>query len=432
MDKRRVLVSAYACYPPTAAGADAIDLQLGGGESQLGWNLARQIGRFHEAVVLTDERNRHGIDKAIRREPVPGVEFVYLRVPVRWERFWHNTFVKHLYYLVWQRRALTAARRLHRERPFDLVHHLTYANDWIPSFIGARLPVPFLWGPFGGGQRYPKGFQREFTFKARLGEAGRLSLQWLGRHALPARRRALRRAGALLVCNRETVGVIPPRFRAKIEFFPVTAMDAEGMPPPPGPPPPGDGTFRILTASRLVLVKRVDFAIRALARMRAESPGLRAVLEVVGEGPERPRLERLAADLGLGDAVRFAGWTTRDGVLARMRASDAFVFPSLREGGGFVLVEAMASGRPVVCLDAAGPGFLVEDGWGIKVEPRDPEQVVVDLAAALGRLAGDAALRERLGRAGRARVEEALVLDRLGERLRDIYARVLAGGRGRP
>jgi len=224
--------------------------------------------------------------------------------------------------------------------------------------------------------------------------------------------------------------VIPPRHRAKVEYFPVTAMAADDMPPPPSPPPAGDGTLRLLTAGRLVLVKRVDFAIRALARLRAARPDLRTALEVVGDGPERPRLEALAAELGLGDAVRFAGWMTRHGVLDRMRASDAFVFPSLREGGGFVIVEAMACGRPVVCLDAAGPGFLVEPEWGLKIAPRDPEQVVADLSAALRRLADDPDLRERLGRAGRRRVEEALLLDRLGERLRDVIGRILERERG--
>lgn len=429
MRSLHVLVSAYACYPPTTAAADSIDRQLGGGESLLGWNFVQQISRFHRVTVLTDSRNRHGIMKAQEMHPLPNVIFHFIEVRVRWHRFWHNSFVKHLYYYFWQIRALPAAWRLHRTRPFDLVHHVTYANDWIPSYIGAYLPVPFIWGPFGGGQRYPKGFQKEFSRAARLGESGRLVSQWIGRHLLAARRRCLRRARAILICNAETLSVIPARFHEKVSFFTVNGISPEDL-PPAIPPRPAPRAIRILTASRLVLVKRIDFALRAFARFASACPETKAIFEIIGEGPEEGRLRRLAADLNLGGRVVFSGWMSRAGVLDRMAACDVFLFTSLREGGGFVLIEAMACARPIVCLDAAGPGFLIQEDWGLKVQPRDPEQVVEDLAVALDRLARDPGLRERLGRAGRIRVENYHIFDRLGELLQDIYTRALNARKG--
>lgn len=425
MKKPHVLVSAFACYPPTTAEADSIDLQLGSGEALLGWNYIQLISRFCRVGVLTDTRNRSGIRKWLNKNPQSGITFHFINVPVRWKRFWHNKFMLHLYYSSWQLWALPAARRLHRADPFDLFHHSTFANDWIPSYIGAFLPVPFVWGPFGGGQKYPKGFEKEFSRSARLGEAGRLFSQWMGRHLLGARRRCLKKASAILICNAETMSVIPPRYRDKVELFALNGIAAEDL-LPVAARPSDEGTLRILTVARMVLVKRLDFALRAFARFAAAHPDIPAVLEIVGEGPERAKLEKIAAEFALGERVRFAGWLSRGEVLERMRKCDIFLFPSLREGGGFVLIEAMSCAKPVVCLDAAGPGFLVREEWGMKVKPLNPDQVVNDLAAALGRLAEDPGLRERLGLAARRRVEDYHVFDRMSERLQKIYERALS------
>jgi Glycosyltransferase len=128
--------------------------------------------------------------------------------------------------------------------------------------------------------------------------------------------------------------------------------------------------------------------------------------------------------------IRFVPWMPRRELITRMTACDVFLFPSLREGGGIVVIEAMACGKPVVALDSAGPGFHIQPEWGLKVEPRNPEQVVEDLAAALERLWKDPGLRLRLGRAARRRAEDFYLWDRLGERLRDIQAEAVAGPLG--
>ena len=150
-------------------------------------------------------------------------------------------------------------------------------------------------------------------------------------------------------------------------------------------------------------------------------------LELVGEGPERPRLEALASRLGIADRIVWTPWSTRSEVFQKMRQSDVFLFPSLRDGGGAVVVEAMASGLPTVCLDVGGPGFHVREPWGIKVAPGRPDAVAAELAAALGRFWCDPGLRDRMGRAARERAASYYEWGRLGERLRGIYEDALAG-----
>jgi glycosyltransferase involved in cell wall biosynthesis len=162
---------------------------------------------------------------------------------------------------------------------------------------------------------------------------------------------------------------------------------------------------------RLVEQKGFDVLIRALPAVRARVPGARLVL--VGEGPERDRLARLAREQGVGDAVVFAGF--RPDAPRLMAALDVLVLPSRREGAPLVTLEAMARAVPVVASDIAGIGEQVTDGVeGLLVPPEDP----VALADAIARVLGDRALARRLGEAGRRRV-------RAGFDARDMVARTL-------
>ncbi len=92
-----------------------------------------------------------------------------------------------------------------------------------------------------------------------------------------------------------------------------------------------------------------------------------------------------------------------------MRACDVFLFPSLRDGGGLVVVEAMAAGKPVICVDLGGPRMHVTEDCGVKVAPLSPEQVVGDLAAALERLCRDKELRLQMGARPRASAQSGSI-----------------------
>ncbi len=165
----------------------------------------------------------------------------------------------------------------------------------------------------------------------------------------------------------------------------------------------------LLTVARLVARKGHDVVIRALARVRRRFPD--TVYLVVGTGPERGRLERLAAALGLADAVRFAGFVAETELPAYYTACDCFVLASRQigsdvEGGGNVSLEASASGRPVVVGRSGGTDeHVVHEETGLLVDPTDPDAV----AEAVMALLGDRAEAARLGRRGRQLVEQRFV-----------------------
>jgi len=135
----------------------------------VGWNWVRQIARFHKVWAITRKNNRESIERAQTKVPILNIDWVYFDLP-RWARFWkRGQQGVHLYYYLWQIGAYFVGKRLHREVGFDLVHHVTFGTYWIPSFL-AFLPVPFVWGPLGGGESAPKAFYKTFSFRSRVYE----------------------------------------------------------------------------------------------------------------------------------------------------------------------------------------------------------------------------------------------------------------------
>ena len=420
--KLRVLACAYACSPGGSGEA------FGGGELILGWNLVKQLARFHDVVVLTSTPNRASIESAIQQEPLPTVQFHYFDLP-SWMAFLLDIQggIQLCAYL-WQMKAYFVAKRLHRELPFDVFHHITYANDWMASFIGALLPVPYIRGPGGGAHRTPRKMLAEYSLGGRIWEQLRAAGQWIFRHD-PFFVASQRRARALLVCNREALEAMPQKWRAKTSLFPVNGVSSEDLKRFPSVHT-RNGAFRVLTAGKLLRIKGNALALRAFRQFAARHSD--AQLVIVGNGPELSELRRLAGNLEQTRQVRFEDWMTRKELRCQMSASDVFLFPSLRDGGGAVVVEAMAAGKPVVCLDLAGPGLHVTPECGIKITPSSPENTVREMAATLERLYQDKELRRRMGQAARKRGEECYHWDRLGEHLQEIYQKTFAEVASRP
>jgi glycosyltransferase involved in cell wall biosynthesis len=217
---------------------------------------------------------------------------------------------------------------------------------------------------------------------------------------------------------------LPGRWRKKAQLLSVNGVSLDKIPRPAVTKPQGR-RFQLLTAGRLIPLKGFDLAIRAfglfLERLKHEQQGVAAEMKIVGDGPESVRLRAQIEETGLGDRVRLVKWMPREELFREMAESDAFVFASLRDGGGLVVVEAMAAGKPVVCFDLAGPGLHVTEECGIKVYAHSPEQAILDLASAFHRLYSMEALRAGMGLAARKRAEEIYDWSRVAERINRVY-----------
>jgi glycosyltransferase involved in cell wall biosynthesis len=156
---------------------------------------------------------------------------------------------------------------------------------------------------------------------------------------------------------------------------------------------------QLLFVGRLRSWKGEEIALHAIARLK-EIPW---TLTIAGDGPNRRRCEQLCLKLGIENRVTFKGSTSSEQTLELFKNSDVFIFPSLHDSGGIVILEAMAYGLPVICLNKGGPGDMVTKECGIAVTIGDWDQTVDAIAEASKRLLLDAPLRRRMGQAGRLR-----------------------------
>ena len=236
----------------------------------------------------------------------------------------------------------------------------------------------------------------------------------------PLARLVLRQARAIVVPSRAHLALSSELlgFEQKVHVIPFGIDHArwEVVPPPsPGGPP------RAIFIGRLVAYKGLDILLRALELV----PDLK--LDIIGSGPEGPRLRTLAQALAVNDRIRWYGEYPDDDLPRRMADADFLVLPSVtvQEMFGLVVLEAMAAGRPVIttAVPSAVREVNVPGTTGLEVPLRD----VGALARALETLGHNAALRRRLGEAGRLRVLEHFTQAAMAERHLKLYERVRAG-----
>lgn len=400
----KILLSAYACEPNR------------GSEPGVGWHTVWELSKYHEVWVLTrPDDGRPAIEKYLSDHPNPNLHFVYFTLPVL-GGFWQWGSVAFvLHYYLWQIQAYFVARRLDREIGFDVAHHVTFVRYSTPSFI-SLLPIPFIWGPVGGGETAPQPFWRDFSFRSKIYEILRLFAHRVGELDLFVHLTA-QRSVITKVTTKDTAERVSFLGAKNIEIVSEASLSQAEINilnqltlPEPSP-------ICFISMGRLLHWKGFHLGLRAFAQT-----GLKDVeYWILGEGVESEKLKQLAAELEIAHQVKFWGRLPRQETLEKLGQSHILVHPSLHDSGGWVCLEAMAAGRPVICLDLGGPGVQVTSETGIKVLAHHPEQAVTDLANAMTRLAGDSELRFQLGEAGKKKVKESYNWNNKGKELASLY-----------
>lgn len=370
----KLLISAYACAPNR------------GSEHGSGWNWTSEVARLgYDATVLVSSAHRAAILAAVQQDPaLQQIRWVFPEVAA-WplqqgkEPAWERT-----YNLLWQREALRAARALHGERPFDLVHHLTWAGVRAPTFLGT-LGAPLIIGPVGGGETSPAKLRDRFSLRGRVLE-GMRDLSNATIELNPIVRQGLHNAGVIFVRTSDTKNLFSPTLRAKT----YVQMELGVTPAQIGSARPIRKTPRkLLYAGRLLYWKGVHIAIEAMSRLVAHMPD--AQLTIVGNGPDEGRLKSDIARRNLTANITFASWMPQEQLLRLYDTHDVFVFPSLHDSAGWVIMESICKGLPVACLDLGGPKEIVTPASGIIIDTKglDTSGVATRLAEELRALLAD-------------------------------------------
>lgn len=399
----KVLISAYACEPGQ------------GSEPGVGWHFVQEMSRHHELWVLTQSDGRAAIEQALKENPNPNLHFSYFE-PFGWQLdLWQAKAEIQLHYYLWQVQAFFVGRSLHKEHHFDLAHHVTFVKYWSPSFL-SFLDIPFLWGPVGGGEAAPKAFWQDFSLRGKVYETLRSTAQRLG-ELDPFTQATAKRCAMAMATTEDTAKRLRDLEVPQLKVFSEAGLSNEDLANLKQSPLPTDAPVRFVSSGRLLHWKGFYLGLQAF--IQADIPNSEYWL--LGEGPERETLEGIVRASSVGDRIRFLGKVPRALVLDSLADCHVLVHPSLHDSGGWACLEAMAIGRPVICLDLGGPGVQVTEKTGIKVAANSPQQAIADIAAAMTRLAEDRALLAELGQNARARVEQCFAWENKAKETADLY-----------
>jgi glycosyltransferase involved in cell wall biosynthesis len=418
MSRLRILVLAPNCDP--------MDVSI----PLVGYSHAAALAELHDVALVIGSP----VEERVRAATAPFQSIEVVRMP-RLDRLRAWGF-RRIFKSNYDSQALTAfgypfscafewyAWRQLRRRifagEFDVVLRILPLTAVLPSpfaFFLRKGPIPFVVGPLNGGLPWPPGFsqlesQREWVS----------SLRNLYRY-LPFARSTYRNAAAIITASSQTYSEFIA-YRDKLFFVPENGIARSVCFGDARSPQPGT-RLELLFVGGLVPRKACDLALRAAA------PLLRndfARFTVIGDGPERSRLEQLVKSLGIESAVLFCGWLDHGQVLRHMRSADVFVFPSLRDFGGGVVFEALASGAIPVVADFGGPGDIVYPEVGYKVPLTNESDIVAQLAKVLAELADDPELVNRLRQRGMAYARERLTWDAKAQDTTSVLLWVLRQG----
>jgi len=396
---KKVVIVAPAC--------DGEDI----GEAWVAFQWASRLARTHDVTLLTTYKRGH-TPMSVQLPDLRVVEWAEPRGVGRFERL--NSLMQpgYLPFYVrarrWLRRSQSAGER------FDVAHQVVPVAMRYPS-PAAALSIPLVIGPVGGSLESPAAFAAEEGTTPWYQRLRRMD-SWRLRSD-PLLRRTYQSADCVIGIADYVRDFLTPLRIRRLEIMSDVAVDAL---PVLVARAANAGPVRLLHVGRIVRTKGLRDVIRALAAVR----DLPVVLNVVGDGSDRGQCEALTQQLGLTDRVVFHGAVPRAQVDDFYRTADIFVFPSYREPGGTVVLEAMSWGLPVIACRRGGPGANMDASCGFLLDAESPSQLAAACADALRRLVNDPQLRERMGRAARRRVAETHLWEQRLRRMDRIYDEV--------
>jgi glycosyltransferase involved in cell wall biosynthesis len=398
MSRLRILILAPTCDP------NGISIPY------VSYAHAAALAQFHDVSLVVGTP----VEERVRRanDPFRSVEVVEMPILERiyeWSlrRIFKYNFATQVltafaypFTLAFEWKAWKQLRSRIHAGEFDVVLRILPLTAVLPSpfaFFLRKGPIPFVIGPINGGLPFVQGFsqaenQREWI--SGLRNAYRF---------LPFARSTYHKASAIIAASSQTYGEFAAH-RDKLFFVPENGVSQDVC--------LGDSRkslssemLELIFVGGLIPCKGCDLALRAVAPLLRNSL---ARFTVLGDGPERSRLEEMAKSLGIEASVSFCGWVSHSEVIHRLRSADVLVFPSVRDFGAGVVFEALGNGVIPIVVDFGGPGDIVNSEIGFKVPLTNEEDVVAQIEMALTRLVQDRKLLNQLRRSGIAYARERL------------------------
>lgn len=418
--KPRVLLLAEQCNPEFVS----VPLE--------GWSHSQAIAQEVDAHLVTQVRNREAILKAGLTE---GDDFTAIdseKVAARmhkvagvlrggagkgWTTVMAFNAISYAYFekLVWKQfgDAIKGGQ-------YDVVHRLTPLSPTLPSKLAKRCKkagVPFVWGPINGGVAWPKEFDA-----ARRAEKEWLSYIRDAYKLMPGYRATRANSHTIIVGSTATFEQVPERYHDRCVYIPENAIDPKKFSARRTRTPRQGEPVKLVFVGRLVPYKGADMLLEAAAELVRDK---KATVTIIGDGPEMPKLRAIVEREGLDDGVDLPGWVEHAQLQHKLAEHDVFAFPSIREFGGAVVLEAMAVGLVPVVVDYGGPGELVTAPTGHRIPMGSREQIIASLRESLNQITADPVSLEAMSVAARQRVEQHFTWPAKARQVAAVYEHAL-------
>lgn len=390
----------------------------------VGWSLARALLDRTDGHLVTQVRNRGAVLRAGLSE---GVDVTFIdseavarplhrlaTMLTRGKAWTLNTAISAIAYYEFERLVWKRFERQLRAGKFDIVHRITPLSPSIPSLLAGKcltVGVPFVLGPLNGGVPWPKEFRseqhQEREWLAYLRSAYKL---------LPGYRSTREAASAILIASRHTWNLESARYHAKSIYLPENAVEPSRFSKVADVA--DDGPLKVCFVGRLVPYKGVDMLLEAVLPLVHQG---RVELDVVGDGPLMPRLREMLSKNGNPAAIKLHGWVEHAKVQDILSSNHVLGFPSIREFGGGVVLEAMALGVVPMIVDYAGPSELVSDDTGIKIPLGTRESIIAGFRARLTEVLGTRSALRAMSVAGRLRIQTSFTWSAKATQILSVY-----------
>ena len=376
--KTKIFVSAYACEPNL------------GSEIGVGWHWVLEMSKQFELWVLTRESNKKNIEKWIKENKSSNpIHFIYYDLP-KPLRFWKKGLRGvRTYYTIWQKTTNRIVRKTMKENNIEIYHLLTYGNSlWPASRYGKKQF--FVWGPTGGVDYVSRSFTKYYGLKGKLTQGLRRAI--IRTLKLNAGFISRCKNANLILCKSDSMyEAVPKKYRNKAKEFTDCAVDETLI-----------GKYdtcnneKIVytTVGRLDAWRNFDVLVEAFSQLYKKHKNI--VLNIVGDGNDHDRIEKLIGIRDMSEIINMTGQVTMDEYKDIMKKTDVVVNPTYKEGAVTMSFDAMAMGKPLICIETGGYTKYFSKDNAIILKKDKRENLIDEMVKAMEKML-DEGLRKKLG-----------------------------------
>jgi glycosyltransferase involved in cell wall biosynthesis len=408
-----IFLGVYACEPHK------------GSEPEVGWQMVNEIAKAmpNDTIYALTKLNNKDV---IEAEGYPdNVKFFYY-APPKWLTFWKKggRGVR-TYYYIWM---LTAALFMKKQNVnFDIIHHVTFVNDWLPSFfyLLKTNKNKFIWGPIGSHE----GIQAKFLDckKKKLIEKIRMFLQYFYRNIDPSFHICKAKADCIIGITKSVKNKLNIKTNKLFIAEPAIAMSQSTVKEIKEAEKSNSLDFTILSVGRLLYIKNFKLAILSFSYFLKNNPSIQnAKLKIIGEGTDKKSLITFTKELNIANKVEFVGQIPRKEVQENFYNANLFLFPTL-ESAGFVTLEAMSNYLPVVAMKYGGPLEFIKHNIDeqLVTYEQNYEDIAKDIAKKIEKFYFDKEFSKSVGKQNHQDILKNFTWEAKAQKMKTLYWELL-------